>query len=293
MKKTLFFLYVALHTGIARPVPPLIEDVAEDVINGAKQKVADFITEGGDINEPIYFPSHTTTLLHLAIANLQPHIAQLLIEAGADTNAIDACKRSPLIEALLIIAELSIPRNSFWGNMYTIFFKGGGSSVARDMFYLLMGFPNMSFTLVQNMCLGKISQRDAQQLTENMWNVVQALLGNSSLDVCTPDKNSITPLLLAVILGKVELVQTLVARGASPHVTCGGYSALELAKELSQLPEASEASHEIYTILKTCPPPPAPRQTRALERLRQIAWHLITGTDSFASPGTSDTSETI
>ena len=273
MKKIAIFL---LLTSLMQPLcaaPPHIKDAADAVMSGRIGKVRNFIDEGGDVNEPVlfYIPvmgEHETSLLHLAIANLQQEIVHLLLEEGAHINIRDTATRTPLLEAMLLLEALQRPRKKLIERI---------SDLLTDALALAAIFPNMNQVTAHSIAIGTWRKSHVAIVSA----IIYTLLADGDFDLSAETFEGATLLHLAIVFGNKEWVERLIALGANPFVKKYGITGREFAKKRSEESDNPQLYYDIYEIVKSSSIQPPPRSTMhiASRRLAHLYAHL-TGSNS-------------
>ncbi len=275
MKKIAIFSFLTFLMPHVAALP--IERVGDAVRFGRKREVRRFIEQGGDVNEsvtivlPLFMGEHTTTLLHLAIANFHLKVAHMLLDNGASINARDERNDPPLLVAMELYEVIQLSRTGVRKRIRDIL----KYETIKDVIGIVTLHPNTTRQTAQLIWFGGILQ-SSDRLLKRIRPIIERMLATPGLEVNGPDENTLTLLHQAIMLGEVTWVQHLVELGANPFAKVDGITARERAKKLSEESDNPEPYYDIYQIVRSSTVAPPPRGTieLATRRIQKLYAHL-------------------
>eukprot|EP00903_Cladosiphon_okamuranus_P019236 g17689.t1 len=231
--------------------PPL----AHAILEGSLARVNTLLAAGADVNEHGGEDGAGITPLHVAANEGQDAVASLLLEKGADKDALDFDGRTPLAWAVdeghlavaetLLAAGADINRrghehsgsplhdaaSSGHDEMVTLLLKEGAEKDATDevgqtplMWAVRAGHVAIVKTLVEGGVDVRAADRDGFtalhhcSTTTAERDEIASTLSQGGADKDAPDKDGVTPLMQAATAGHLAVVETLLAEGADPNI---------------------------------------------------------------------------
>lgn len=175
-------------------MPVSLRDAALAARDGQAYKIVGYLSEGG---HPDDTDESRIRLLHIAAARRQVEVVRLLIEAGADVNAIDYDGRSPLYEAIADSFPVPAPPD-----------RVANSRIIVAMLLDAGANPDVG---------GYVALSAAAQ--RNDLDIVRRLIGaHAEVNIAEPGEFR-TPLLSAVNCADPQIVSMFLAIGADPNDT--------------------------------------------------------------------------
>lgn len=191
-------------------------DLAEPAGNGDAATIRRYLVQGGDPDIRSVARHSADTLLHVAARRRQPEIARLLIMARANVNAMDALEKPPLVAALDIAnMPAAIRALEKWTYDPAVLLPGPTTELVK-LLVEAGAHPSglkRPFSELQGLKREMYQPPLALAARYDYTDAVRVLLEHGA-EVDGEDYLGNTPLIIAILWGRAEPAQVLIAAGA-------------------------------------------------------------------------------